>query len=96
MTSSEHVLDLARRPARRQPGAVADAEQMRVDGDGRLAEGDVEHDIGGLAADAGQRFRAPRGSAGTSEPNSAISLSASARTFFALLRKRPMVLIMRR
>ena len=29
---------------------------MRVDGDGRLAEGRVEHHVGRLAADAGQGF----------------------------------------
>ena len=29
---------------------------MRVDGERRRAEGDIEHDIGGLAPDAGQRF----------------------------------------
>ena len=40
--------------ARRQAGAIADAENMRVDGHCRLAEGDVEHDIRGLAADARQ------------------------------------------
>ena len=39
-------------PARAQP--VGDAEDMGVDGDRRLAEGDVEHHVGGLAADAGQ------------------------------------------
>ena len=37
-----------------QPGAVADAENMGVDRDGRLAEGDVQNYIGGLASDAGQ------------------------------------------
>ena len=45
----EHVL------AGREAGAVADAEDVRVDRDGRLAEGDVEHDIRGLPADARQR-----------------------------------------
>src|SRR5688572_11534870 len=48
----ELELDLERRLARRQPGAIADTKDMRVDRDGRLAKSDVEHDIGGLAADA--------------------------------------------
>ena len=46
-----------RRLALAEPGAVADAEDMRVDGDGRLAKGGVEHHIGGLAADARQRLQ---------------------------------------
>ena len=50
-------LDVERRLADRQAGAVADAEDVGIDRDGRLAEGDVEHDVGGLAADAGQRFQ---------------------------------------
>ena len=49
-------LDLERRLAGRQPGPVADAEDVRVDRDRRLAERDIEHDICGLAPDAGQRF----------------------------------------
>ena len=53
----ELLLDPQRRLARRQAGAVADAEDMGVDRDGRLAEGDVHHHIGGLAADAGQRLQ---------------------------------------
>src|SRR4029079_136999 len=52
----EHLLDLGRGLAGSEAGAVADPEQMGVDGDGRLAEGGVEDDIGGLAADAGQRL----------------------------------------
>ncbi len=43
-----------RRFARREAGPVGDPEDMGVDRDGRLAEGDVEHHIGGLAPDAGQ------------------------------------------
>ncbi len=35
-------------------GAVGDAKNMRVDRDGRLAERDVEYDVGGFAADPGQ------------------------------------------
>lgn len=41
----------------RQTGAVAEAKNMRVDGDGGLAEGGVEYDISGLAANAWQRFQ---------------------------------------
>jgi CysZ protein len=52
----EHLLDLGRGLAGSEAGPVADPEQMGVDGDGRLAEGGVEDDIGGLAADAGQRL----------------------------------------
>ena len=36
----------------REAGAVADAEDMGVHGKGLFGEGGVEHDIGGLAADA--------------------------------------------
>ena len=50
-------LDVERRLADRQAGAVADAENVGVDRDGRLAESDIEHDIRGLAPDAGQRFQ---------------------------------------
>ena len=52
----ELQFDLERRLAGREPGAVADAEDVRVDRDRRLAERDVEHDVRGLAADARQRF----------------------------------------
>jgi len=37
-----------------EDGAVADTEAMGVDGEGLLAEGGVEDDVGGLAADAGK------------------------------------------
>jgi len=50
----EAVLDRARVLARRHAGAVGDAEDMRIDRDRRFAEGDVEHDVGGLAPDARQ------------------------------------------
>ncbi|MNC91420.1 hypothetical protein D3C83_76800 [compost metagenome] len=30
---------------------------MRIDGNRRLAEGNVENDVGGLAADTGQRLQ---------------------------------------
>ncbi len=53
----EPVFHLARRLAGRDPGAVADAEDMRVDGDGRFAERDVKDDIGGLTPDAGKFFQ---------------------------------------
>jgi len=38
----------------REAGAVADAEDVGIDGEGLLAERGVEHDVGGLAADAGK------------------------------------------
>jgi undecaprenyl-diphosphatase len=50
-------LDLEHGLARRDPQPVGDAEDMGIDRVGDLAEGDVEHDIGGLAADAGQRLQ---------------------------------------
>ena len=50
----EALLDLFGRLAGRQAEPVADAEDVRVDRHGRLAEGHVEHDIGGLAPDARQ------------------------------------------
>ena len=53
----QRIFDGARRLAWCQPGAVADAEHMRIHRDGRFAEGDVEHDVGGLAAHAGQGFQ---------------------------------------
>ncbi len=43
--------------AARQAGAVGDAEHMRIDGDGGFAEHFHQHHIGGLTADAGQRFK---------------------------------------
>jgi hypothetical protein len=52
--ADETLLDLFRRLAGRQAETVADAEDMGVDRHGRLAERHVQHDIGGLAADAGQ------------------------------------------
>ena len=54
MIADQPLLDLFRRLAGRQAEPVADPEDMRVDRHGRLAEGHVEHDIGGLAADARQ------------------------------------------
>src|SRR5262245_57010802 len=52
----EHALDFGGGLAGSETGAVADPEDMGVDGDGGLAECRVEDDIGGLAADAGKRF----------------------------------------
>ena len=40
--------------ARREAGAVADAKDVRIDRERLLAEGGVEHHVGGLAADPGQ------------------------------------------
>ena len=45
-------LDGVDRLARREPGPVADAEDVGVDGERFLAERRVEDDIGGLAANA--------------------------------------------
>jgi hypothetical protein len=42
--------------ARRQAGAVGDPKDVGIDGHGRLAEGGVEHHIGGLAPNPGQGF----------------------------------------
>ncbi len=47
-------LDLGRRVPDRQAGAVGDAKDMRVDRQGRFAEGDVQHHVRRLPADAGQ------------------------------------------
>jgi hypothetical protein len=49
-------LDLVDILARREAGAVANAEDMGVDREGFLTPGGVEDDVGGLAADAGKRF----------------------------------------
>jgi uncharacterized membrane protein len=51
------VLHGARVLAGCDAGAVAEAEDVGVHGHGVLAEGDAEHDVGGLAADAGQGFQ---------------------------------------
>ena len=85
--------DLVDSLARRETGAVADAKDVRVDRERLLAERGVEHDVGGLAADSGQRLQLVRGCAGTSPPWSRISASLSAMTFFALVLNRPIVLI---
>jgi len=49
-------LDLVGSLAAREAGAVADAEHMGVDCERLLAPRGVEHDIGGLAADPGERL----------------------------------------
>ncbi len=50
-------LDRQHRLALGQAGAVADAEDVRVDREGLVAESGVEHDIGGLAPDTGQSLQ---------------------------------------
>src|SRR5512132_1853324 len=47
---------LQRRLARSEAGAVGHSEDVRIDGDRRLAERYVEYDVGGLPPDAGERF----------------------------------------
>ena len=41
----------------RQSGAVADAKDVRVDGERFLAEGGIEDDVGGLTANAWQSLK---------------------------------------
>src|ERR1700733_2972678 len=53
----ESVFDLARRFTGGDGEAVGDAEDVGVDGQRRLAEDCVEHDVRGLAANAGQGFQ---------------------------------------
>ena len=50
-------LDLIDRLPGREARAVADSEDVRVDRERLLAERGVEDDVGGLAADAGQRLQ---------------------------------------
>ena len=47
-------LDLVDILGRRKPGTIAHSEDMGVDREGLVAERGVEHDVGGLPADAGQ------------------------------------------
>src|SRR5690349_1434358 len=54
--AEQRVLDLARRPAGREPGPVTDAENMRVNRERAFAEGDVQDDVRGLAADTRKRL----------------------------------------
>ena len=42
--------------AGRQTRAIANAKDVRVDGERLLAEGGVEHDVRGLASDSGERL----------------------------------------
>ncbi len=78
-------LNFQRRFSRRQTGAISDAKQMGIDGDGRFTKGDVEHDIGRLAPHPGN-FSSSSRERGTSPPWFAINCSDSAITFFALVR----------
>jgi hypothetical protein len=73
-------------------GAVADPEDVRVDGDGRLAERDVHHHFGGLAADARQRLQLL---VGVRHLAAMVSIRAwrGPITFLALVRNRPIVLM---
>ena len=41
----------------RQSGAVADAEEMGIDGNGGHPEGDIEDDVGGFAPNTRQAFQ---------------------------------------
>ena len=76
----------------RQAGAVGDAEDVRVHRHRRLAEGHVEHHVGGLAAHAGQGLAAPRACAAprrhAARPADAAGLRSGC---CALVRNRPMV-----
>ena len=67
-----------------RPEPVRDAEHVRVDGERRFLERDRHHDVGGFAADAGQRFERLR-SPGTAPPCSATSRCAAATMFFAFI-----------
>jgi len=53
----ELALDLEGRLAGCHAGSIADTEDVGIDRDGRLTECNVEHDICGLAADAGERLQ---------------------------------------
>ena len=53
----EFILDRQRRFTWRQTGSISDPEYMRVDGDGRLAKSNIQHDIRRLSADARQSFQ---------------------------------------
>ena len=79
-------LDLERRLAGGQIEPVRHAEHVRVDGQGRLAEGDVEHDVGGLAADARQRLQRLALARHLAAVLGRSAARDSAMTFLALLR----------
>ena len=51
------LLDGIHRVTWGEASAVADAEDMRIDGDGRPTEGGVKHHIGRFAPNAGQGFQ---------------------------------------
>ena len=51
------VFNLPRVFSRREIGPVANAENMGVDRDRRLAEGHVQHHVGGLASNPGKRLQ---------------------------------------
>ena len=53
----EFILDCRRRFTGRQAGPISDPEYMGVDGDGRLAKGNIQNDIGRLSTDARQGFQ---------------------------------------
>src|SRR6476660_3843673 len=53
----EPGLDLEGVAARRKARAVGDPEDMGVDRDRRLLEGDIENDIGRLPSDTGERLQ---------------------------------------
>ena len=61
----EFLLDRQRRFTGRHTGSISDPEYMRVDGDGRLAKGNIQHDIGCLSSNTGKASSASR-SRGTS------------------------------
>ena len=51
------IFDRAHVLAGREPGAIRDAEDVRVDRDRRMTERGVENHVRGLASDARQRFQ---------------------------------------
>ena len=52
----QFLLDLDDILARRQAGPVGQPEYVGIDRDCRFAERRIEHNVGGFAADAGQRL----------------------------------------
>jgi len=55
--TQQGLFDLAHISPGRKPSPIGDPEDVCIDGDRRLTEGDVEHDIGRLSADAGERLQ---------------------------------------
>ena len=78
MNFIEALLDFDRVAAGREARAVRDAEDMRVDGDRRVAERDVHHDVRRLAARRRAALRSASRSRGTS-PRCSSSSSCAAR-----------------